>query len=294
MRLRTKHQPPVLAAAEGWCVDPISRSRLEATLASSGNDVSGVVASRVAPVPGSSFRVTAERAAIHTMSDPVALDATEAEGAVLLRPGVFHEIDRQSVRVPHGRLVVDPSATSHDPWNPIGSLDDASPLGRPPFPWRPVVVLVGSEDDPDLADWARRTVNGLLRRSTEGRIAVPAPTPGLYLTTPCRPTRASLEALAPDVVVALDPRVLEAAPEWLGGDRSALVIELTPDTTDEVELVPWRIGVAKGRLRARIGRGIPSDALERLVRRLCAGPQALPPVEGKPHFVRSARRRIAS
>jgi hypothetical protein len=140
-----------------------------------------------------------------------------------------------------------------------------------------VVLFLGAEPDPDLADWCRITVNGLLATGVEGRLAVPAPTGGLHLTRPCAPTPASVAALAPDVVVALDEASLERASRWLGEDRSAVVVEMTQHTSALVETVPWRIGVARGRVRARIGRGVRAPELAELVRRCCAGPQPLPP-----------------
>jgi hypothetical protein len=125
----------------------------------------------------------------------------------------------------------------------------------------------------------RASVNQLVRGSTEGRIAVPEPTGGLHLTRPCSPTEASVVALRPDVVVALDEQAVACGEEWLDGDRAAVIVELSPGTTDAVELVSWRIGEARGRVRARVGRGIRADALAALVRRLCSGPQPVAPHE---------------
>ena len=88
---------------------------------------------------------------------------------------------------------------------------------------------------------------------------------------------ATVEVLDPDVVIALDPTALGVASGWCDGRRSTTVVELTQDMTYDVELVSWRIGVAQGRLRARIGRGVGAGALADLVNRLCSGPQPLPP-----------------
>jgi hypothetical protein len=44
-----------------------------------------------------------------------------------------------------------------------------------------------------------------------------------------------------------------------------------------MELVPWQIGRASGRLRARIGPLIDAPALGSLIRRLCAGPHPVAP-----------------
>ena len=128
------------------------------------------------------------------------------------------------------------------------------------------------DEDPYLADWVRSAVNALVRRDVEGRIAVPAPTEGLHLTQPCSPTVESVVSLVPDVVVILDAEAGERIAAWLDlGSRGAF-IELTEDTTRDIELVSAPAAPAGGRLRARIGRGVRPDDLARLTRELAAGP----------------------
>jgi glycosyltransferase involved in cell wall biosynthesis len=276
---------PAFAIPDGWFVDPISCARLDRALDRAGPDVAGIIAPRVDLGPGTSYRVHAERAALRS-AEPNVFEGRSVAGAVLVRDDVTFTTNEEAVTVARGRLLVDDGAVAHDPWRHFPALEDASPLGRPPFPCRPVVVFLGLETDPDLADWVRALVNDLVRGSTEGRIAVPAPTGGLHLTRPCAPSEASVSALRPDILVALDDEALACGTEWLGCDRSAIVVHLTPETSDRPRLVPWRIGCAQGRLRAQIGRGINATAFAELVLRLCAGPQPLPPSDSRRHRAR--------
>jgi hypothetical protein len=285
----------VLAIPDGWVIDDIVVGRLGRQLARVDAAVPGVVAP-VAPLPpGSSYQVCAERALLtpEACLDPSPDDAPR--GAVLLRPGVPFEVRADAVAVPHRGLLVDHGAVVHDPWAPGGPPEPASPLGRPPFPWRPVTLFLGTTPDPLLADWVRQMVNGLLRmKDVEARMAVPSPTRGLHLARPCTPEAATVAALAPDVVVALDEGAIDAAASWLNGDRSAVVVELTPGTEPVPEVVSWRIGEARGRLRARVSRGVDAEGLATLVRRLCAGPQPLPPRRRKRGPVRPKRPQPSS
>jgi len=102
---------------------------------------------------------------------------------------------------------------------------------------------------------------------------------GLHLTQPCLPSEASIRALRPDVVVALDDDALERIPVWCGSDRSTVAIALSPDVAATEELVSWQLGRSRGRLRARIGRQIDAPGLVSLVNRLCAGPHPAPPAD---------------
>jgi hypothetical protein len=268
----------VLAIPVGWVIDDIVLGRLRRQLARVDAGVPGVVAPVAKLPPGSSYQVCAERALLtpEACLDPSSDDAPG--GAVLLRPGVAFEVRADAVAVPHRGLLVDQGAVVHDPWAPVGPLEPASPTGRPPFPWRPVTLFLALTPDPLLTDWVRQMVNGLLRgKDVEARMAVPSTTRGLHLARPCTPEAATVSALRPDVVVALDGPAVDAAASWLNGDRSAVVIELTHGTKAVPEVVSWRIGEARGRLRAQISRGIGADGLATLVRRLCAGPQPLPP-----------------
>jgi hypothetical protein len=55
--------------------------------------------------------------------------------------------------------------------------------------------------------------------------------------------------------------------------------------------VSWRIGRTQGRTRARIGRGIDAVTLSDLVRRLCAGPQPIPPSDRDRFLLHPWKRR---
>jgi len=279
-----------LAIPEGWVLDESARVRMEHQLARLGADCTGVVAPVVALEPGSSYRVAAEWRTLEPLGRVETLPGGRVRGAVLARVGTDVHPDDDGVTLGPGAWVVDHGASVHDPWQPIGAPQDASRAGRPPFPYRPVVLFLGTEPDPDLADWCRITVNALLATGVEGRLAVPAPTGGLHLTRPCAPTPASVAGLAPDVVVALDESALEQASRWLGDDRSAIVIEMTQHTAALVETVPWRIGVARGRVRARIGRGVRAPELAELVRRAIVPGGRSAPAGHRAHGRRPAER----
>jgi hypothetical protein len=267
-----------LAVAEGWVVDDLAHQRLSRQLAGAPDDVAGVAATTGELPPGSSYRVHAERMALQPMS-AVAPTSPPVPGAVLLRAGLTYELCDRAVDATRGVLLVDHGAHAHDPWRAVGPLQVASELGRPPFTWRPLVVLLACDPDPDVAEWGRSCTNALMRRDIESRLALPDEIAGLHLTRPCVASEESLHALAPDVVIALDPVALRCAPAWCRNHRSTVLIELTIDVAARSELVSWRLGEAPGRLRARIGRqDVPN--LPALIRRLCAGPPPMPPVEG--------------
>ena len=160
--------------------------------------------------------------------------------------------------------------------------------GSSPFPRRPLVLFVACRPDPGLADWARRLVNDLLPHDVEGRLALTEVPPGVHLTRPCLPSAESIQALSPDIVVALDARAAADVPAWCT-ERKTVIIEFASDPQMQTELVSWRVGQASGRLRARIGRGVTAPELARLVSRLCAGPQPVPPSDTGAVGLREAR-----
>ena len=179
---------------------------------------------------------------------------------MLLRPGVSFEVGDDVVEVDGGHLLVDPGAHVHDPWRRVAPIQDASPLGRSPFPRRPVVVLLACEPDVEPLDWARSLANNLVRRDVEGRLAMLDIAEGLHLTQPCLPSKVSIRALEPDVIVALDHEALDRIPDWCDTDRSTVAIEFVPDVAATADLVSWQLGQAQGRLRARIGRQIDAPS----------------------------------
>lgn len=282
--MTTAVHAPFLALPDGWLVADLTRERLARILSAQGPDVVGVAAPGDRPPPGASYRSHAERLATRPLDDVIATADRQVTGAVMLRSGTDHHVGEGSVTVDAGRLVIDRGAVAFDPWAEPGAVGDASPDGRSPFPYRPLVLILGFDHDAILADWGRSITNGLMRYEVEGRLAVPAPTEGLHLTIPCRPSAASVRALEPDILVALDEEALDRATHWLdeAGDRSTVTVRLTPGTEVEPELVSWRIGEAQGRLRARIGRGTKADALADLVRRLATGPVPVGPPDRPP------------
>jgi len=274
------HSEVRLVVPEGLVLDEVARQRLERQLDRSAHDVSGVVAPTAPLPPGASYRVCAEWRSLEPDTVAVELTSTSARGAVLLRPGVGFAVTDGVVDVAAGTLVLDPGAHVHDPRQPIEELRVASELGRSPFPRRPLVLFVGSEQDAKLADWARRLVNRLIRRDVEARLALPTIAEGLHLTSPLLPCEASMRALAPDAVVVLDPEASARAQHWCRNQRSTVFIELDRTQWTGAELVSWQIGHSSGRVRARIGPRIDAAAFSAVVRRLCAGPQPAPPVDG--------------
>lgn len=271
---------PRLVVPEGLMIDESARDRLERQLALAPAATVGVGAEISELAPGASYRVHAEWKALEPRPSTTAPAPSVVRGAVLLRPDVEFEVRDGSVEIANGSALVDPGAHVHDPYLAIGTLQDASELGRPPFPRRPVVVFLGCEGGPER-DWVRLLVNRLVRRDVEARIAIPVVAEGLHLTRPCLPTEISLRALSPDVVVMLDDAAAERVGEWCAGNRSTVVVAFDPELRDPMELVSWQIGRAQGRLRARIGPHVDVPAFAALVGRLCAGPQPIPPSDEK-------------
>jgi hypothetical protein len=269
----------VLALPDGWVIDELARERLAHQLARSPEHISGVVAETRELPSGTSYRVHAERLCLQPFSVAIETSRRTWHGAVLVRPGVSFETGDGFVEVSGERVLLDPGAHVHDPWRPIAPLEDASALGRPPFPRRPVVVFLACEPDVEALDWARSLVNNLVRRDVEGRLAMFDIAEGLHLTQQCLPSEASIRSLKPDVIVTLDEAALEHVPSWCTDNRSVVTVEYTPDVAATADLVAWQVGRAQGRLRARIGRRIDAPSLVSLVNRMCSGPHPGPPTD---------------
>ena len=264
-----------LLLPEGWCIDWISIDRLERALAAAPPTVAGVGAATGPLPPGGSYRTHAEWRALRP-GQRAAVDGPFA-GAVLAREEVEHEVDGRQVHVA-GRVAVDRGAHVHDPLADPGPLDVAHAEGRSPFPVRPVVVFLAVEGGGPETGWARRLVNDLLAEDVEARLAVAEVGEGAaHLTRPCRPDPASIAALRPPVVVALDAGAAAVASPWCGRDRRTVVVEVDPDLGEEPALVDWRVGRASGRLRARIGASVGPATFAALVNRLCSGPHPVAP-----------------
>jgi hypothetical protein len=280
---------PRLVVPAGLVIDESVRERLERHLAAAPETVIGIAGETSAMEPGSSYRVHVEWKSLEPLRLTRLAPSTPVRGAVLLRPGVGFEVADGRVAVTGGAastglenasLLVDAGAPVLDPHAPVEPLLDASELGHPPFPRRPVVVFLACEGGVD-ADWVRRLANRLVRRDIEARIAIPDPAVGFHRTRPCLPTEASIRALGPDVVVTLDRTAAMQVDAWCEGSRSTVVVDFDRDLRDPMELVSWQIGRAQGRLRGRIGPHVDVPAFAALVIRLCAGPQPIPPSDEK-------------
>jgi hypothetical protein len=269
----------VLVMPEGWVIDELSRERLARQLQDAPAHIRGVVAETGVLPHGSSYRVHAERLCLAPLSVAVDADRDALHGAAVLRPGVPFEVRDDGVAVDDAHIVVDPGAHIHDPWRRVAPPENASSLGRPPFPRRPIVVLLACEPQVEALDWARSLVNNLMRRDVEGRLAMLEIAEGLHLTQPCLPSAESIRALRPDVIVALDQAALDRIPAWCDPDRRCVAVELIPDVVTTVELVSWQLGRAQGRIRARVGRRMDAPGLVSLVNRLCSGPHPAPPTD---------------
>ena len=275
----------VLVVADGWLVDRTTADRLARQFAQAPAAVLGVAAAAGLLTPGTSYRVHAERCSLLPLQldqEPEAGAAPQPTyGAVLLRDGVAWSAAEDGVVVKAGSILLDQGAYAHDPTRPLGPVLPAAAADRPPFPWRPVVAFLaratGTDDRArEHNEWARQQVNGLLEMDIEGRLALADPTPGRHLTRPCAPSDASVGALGPNTVVALDPEALHAAQHSTLLGRGTTVIELAPELAG-IELVSWQIGRAQGRLRARVGLNVGLLELADCIRRLAAGPQPDPP-----------------
>jgi hypothetical protein len=258
-----------LAIPEGWVLDVPGRQRLERQLARAGPGCAAVVAERSQLPPGASYVAWSERRGLIPESEVRPVVGLTVRGAAMVRRGVSFETGGELVTLARGELLLDPGVAVHDPWQPVADTADASPTGRP-LDARPVALFLGVERDPYLADWVRVVVNGLVRRGVEGRIAIPEPTGGLHLTKPCAPTEASVDALKPGVVVALDDQAADLVATWVG-HRPFGLVRLTPDTTAAVTVERAHVGRSRERPIGIIGRGIDPDSMAELVRRLDLG-----------------------
>jgi len=268
---------PRLVVPAGLLVDDVTRGRLGRQLARAPEGIAGIVAELNPLPPGSSYRVHAEWKALEPIDATKTAPSNTIRGAALLREGVAWTVRDDRVEVHNGSLIVDAGAHVHDPNASLSALAAAEAHGRSPFPRRPIVTFLATTAEARVADWARRLVNRLMPRDIEPRLLLPAMPDGLHLTRPATPTETSVRALWPDAVVALDDDAIAAAHEWCRENRSTVVIAFDRTLTTTMELVPWQIDRAAGRLRARIGPLVDAPALASLIRRMCAGPHPGPP-----------------
>ena len=277
------HEGAVLVVPTGLVLPAAARDRLRRRYAERPDGVRGVVAPVTALPPGSSVLTTADRCAGSPDGDGATMVGTEIAGAALLAPDVAHVVDDRTIRIEDplaaASLRLDPGATAFDP-----SATEAEPappggVARPPFRWRPVVLLLTSRPDPARAQVGAALANALLGLDVEARLAVHDAPEGPLLTRPVPPDAASIAALRPDLVLALDPDAVALAERAVADVRTTVVALVDPALGDGIELVSWQIDRAQGRLRARLGADVDRRALVDLVNRLCAGPVPEPPAD---------------
>jgi hypothetical protein len=173
------------------------------------------------------------------------------------------------------------SARNHDARRAVAGADlapapaglhDATGDARPVFPWRPLVLVLAVVDAP--GEWAAAVdlVDDLQDVDVDARLALPsAPEATARSVRPARASETTLRTLRPDVVIAWDAEAVAATERWATGLRTLTIIERAGDGA-EVDIVPWRIGLARGRVRGRFGSRAAAGDLVPLVHRLAAGP----------------------
>jgi len=267
-----------LVTPDGWIIDEVAVDVLRAALTAAPDDLAGVVATGDGDRPaGSSYRVIAERRTASSAGAALGPRARSWSGVALVRDG--------RARVENGVVVADadlalvPAAYAHDSNGAVSDPPvDARPEGRPPFPRRPVVLFIGNEGHADRVAWATAMCNALVPLDVEARIATPTAPPGPQLTVPCAPTARTIQALRPEVVVALDESAGRLASGALLAVPRGVGVIFDPTTFDVTMLPASR--VPPGRLRAVVGPSVDVATLRELLVRLSAGPHVLVPVRG--------------
>lgn len=259
--------PPELSLA------PMGAQRLRSTLAMIDTRYDALCAPATVIPPGSSITTDTLRRAIHP--EPLRpLLTTNARGAIAVRTsGAASVVDATSVDFSGlTEVFEDRSVPAHLVWQ-MSELADAVDEGRPPFPSSTVVVFLGTIVDDDVDDIARGWVNDLVRLGVEARLAIVAPPPGLHLSGPCSPTVASLNAIRPDVVVALDDGALAMVNAW-APSHAVVCAMLSQDCVDNVVVTPNPGALGTN---ASVGRRSTGREIQELTARLASGPWAVHP-----------------
>jgi hypothetical protein len=254
-----------LSLPEGWVIDPLAVARLEHQLTAAASFITGVVAPLAPLAPGASYRTIAEHLALRPLTAVQRHSALgpPPPGATLQRGG----------RARAAALLVDSGAGVHDPAAVDRQLLVASPLGRSPFPRRPLVVFLGVDPAEATSARAHDLTDALIGLDVEARLALPWFPEGPHLTRPCTPELRSLEVLRPDVLVVLDELAAERAEAWSGRHRATTIVTVDPAVPTPVEIRPWASTPTGRPHRARVHPEVPAPELAALVRRLVAGPQ---------------------
>jgi hypothetical protein len=271
---------PRLVVPEGLMIDESAPGASRCAARLGAGTVVGVAGETSSLAPGASYRVHAEWKSLEPWR-PATLGSVGRGRGAAVRAGVAFGVHDGRVEIGPGRSPARRCSSTRVHTFTTRTRPSVRCRTRPSSAHavsrRPVVVFLGCDGGVDT-DWVRRLTNRLVRRDIEARIALTDPPAGLHLTRPCLPTEASIRALAPDVVVTLDPTAAAQVDAWCEGNRSTVVVAYDRDLLAPMELVSWQIGRAQGRLRARIGPQVDVPAFAALVIRLGAGPAADPAV----------------
>ncbi len=127
-----------------WRSTSSARQRLIGAPVASPLEVTAVAAPLEDIAAGSSTVVQAEWAVVEATGESLRPDASPVQvinGAVAVRVGVAHAVDRRSVTVEQGTILVDPYTRTSDPFADA-PIDSAGPRSRPPFRRRPVALFL--------------------------------------------------------------------------------------------------------------------------------------------------------
>lgn len=266
-----------LSLPDGWIIDSLAAFRLEHQLATASELIGSVVAPLTPLPPGASYRTLAEHLSLRPL-DAVRRHPADAEPPFGAR---LHRDARDRGSSP--MCLVDSGAATHDPSSVDRELLVASPIGRSPFPRRPVVALVGVDPTGAVLDRAHLLTDALIALEIEARLVVGRFPIGTHLTRPCLADLRSLQILRPQVVVVLDAPGHDLAETWYRESRATSLVGLDPDATTGIVLRSGPDDPPGSPYRACIHPDTPPDSLAELFRRLVAGPQPGPPTTVSAH-----------
>jgi hypothetical protein len=259
-----------LLLPEGWHLDEDARSHLEDLLRDEPDEIAAVVIRGTGLAPGMGLRVHNQHLGLAAAGDCALVDEIPAPVAALTRdPTRLHTVDG-TLRAVDGSLLVCHDICALDPALLPDELLPAVSLGRSPFPWRPTALVMGFSPSEEMADWASRMVDELIGLDVEARLAIDAGWRSHRLTAACLPCVATLDALAPDVIIALDDHARDLARGWSAPTEWTTVARVEPDT-DTIRWLAW----SEHPLRAVVGTTTAPEALAAAIRTLCAEPHPL-------------------
>ena len=169
------HMTGEVAVAPGWTLLPVARERMARRLARAADDIVAVAAV-AGPLPaGQSARNHAEDLAVRTADPAAAVADGRTVPALVHREGVAVTVGPDGVALPDGKVVIDPGAHADRPRAAGRAVADAVEGCRPVFPWRPVVLVLGTEPDADGWADAVALVDALQDVDVDARLALPSP-----------------------------------------------------------------------------------------------------------------------